>query len=317
MLTVHGRATAFIFDTRTDVLVKVSKFLRQKMSRPEADSNPQPSDSCRMLYLFELSGPDICCAMFLNTGSDTVVLPVGTLHALEWFYSYHNTFVFSLRCPSMHGLFVSWGTTGWRFVINSRASIHVTIDCSTVLPLVFGIVTRQQLQINGCVVLGADESPWPCGTPSWYTPLSWMILHKQKTFSKMSVCLPVCLSVCLSVCLPVCLSACLSVARIFIMFPSPYHHEIFSFYYHWQKWCPCKRSRSEVKCQGHRGLDKFLPDLGVSRPSLHFELTDGYEMMHKAWGDIEEVSNYFWRSSITFQGHKAEMNIHYCNVTWL
>ena len=30
-----ARATAFIFDTRTDVLVKVSKFLRQKMSRPE------------------------------------------------------------------------------------------------------------------------------------------------------------------------------------------------------------------------------------------------------------------------------------------
>ena len=44
-----ARATAFIFDTRTGVLVKVSKFLRQKMSRPEGDSNPQPSDSCRML----------------------------------------------------------------------------------------------------------------------------------------------------------------------------------------------------------------------------------------------------------------------------
>ena len=29
------RATALIFDTRTGVLVKVSKFLRQKMSRPE------------------------------------------------------------------------------------------------------------------------------------------------------------------------------------------------------------------------------------------------------------------------------------------
>ena len=30
------------------------------------------------------------------------------------------------------------------------------------------------------MVLGADESPWPCSTPSWYTPLSWMILSKQK-----------------------------------------------------------------------------------------------------------------------------------------
>ena len=45
----YARATAFIFDTRTDVLVKVSKFLRQKMFRPEGDSITQPSDSCRML----------------------------------------------------------------------------------------------------------------------------------------------------------------------------------------------------------------------------------------------------------------------------
>ena len=44
-----ARATTFIFDTRTGVLVKVSKFLWQKMSQPEGDSNPQPSDSCRML----------------------------------------------------------------------------------------------------------------------------------------------------------------------------------------------------------------------------------------------------------------------------
>ena len=31
-------ATTLIFDTRTDVLVKVSMFLRQKMSRPDEDS---------------------------------------------------------------------------------------------------------------------------------------------------------------------------------------------------------------------------------------------------------------------------------------
>ena len=42
-------ATAFIFDTWTDVLVKMSKFLRQKMARPEGVSNPQPSDSSPML----------------------------------------------------------------------------------------------------------------------------------------------------------------------------------------------------------------------------------------------------------------------------
>ena len=40
---------------------------------------------------------------------DPAVLPVGTLHSLEWIwvsrrifiYSHHNTYVFSLRCPSV------------------------------------------------------------------------------------------------------------------------------------------------------------------------------------------------------------------------
>ena len=34
---------------------------------------------------------------------------------------------------------------------------------------------------------------------------------------------------------------------LFIMFPSWYHHETSRSYYHGQKWCPCKRSRSKVK----------------------------------------------------------------------
>ena len=46
----------------------------------------------------------------------------------------------------------------------------------------------------------------------------------------------------------------LSVRHTFLtMFPSSYHHEIFRSYYQWQKWCPCKSSRSEVKGQGRRG----------------------------------------------------------------
>ena len=53
-----------------------------------------------------------------------------------------------------------------------------------------------------------------------------------------------------SVCLSVRLSVC---HTFFTMFPSSYHHEIFRSYYHGQKWCPCKRSKSEVKGQGHRG----------------------------------------------------------------
>ena len=51
-------------------------------------------------------------------------------------------------------------------------------------------------------------------------------------------------SVCLSVRPSVCLSVC---HTFFTMFPSSYHHEIFRSYYHGQKWCPRKRSRSKVK----------------------------------------------------------------------
>ena len=52
--------------------------------------------------------------------------------------------------------------------------------------------------------------------------------------------------------LSVCLSLCPSVRYIFLkMSLSSYR------YCHWQMWCPCKRSRSEVKGQGHRGHDPF------------------------------------------------------------
>ena len=70
-----------------------------------------------------------------------------------------------------------------------------------------------------------------------------------------------------SVCPSVCLSVCLSVCHTFLtMFPSSYHHEIFRSYYQWQKWRPCKRSRSEVKGQGHRGHNptKPFPDCNSS-----------------------------------------------------
>ena len=46
----------------------------------------------------------------------------------------------------------------------------------------------------------------------------------------------------------------LSVRHTFLtMLPSSYHHEIFGSYYQWPEWGRCKRSRSEVKGQGHRG----------------------------------------------------------------
>ena len=59
---------------------------------------------------------------------------------------------------------------------------------------------------------------------------------------------------------PVYLSVCLSVTPYFTIF--------LSFYLrsndHSKKWCPCKKSRSGIKGQGHRGQNKFCPTLGIS-----------------------------------------------------
>ena len=81
-------------------------------------------------------------------------------------------------------------------------------------------------------------------------------------------------------------------SHLFHYVSSSYHHEIFRCYYHWQKWCPWKRS--EVKGHSHRGQNKFCPNLGVSRLQLQFKFTGGYKMMHKAWSSIEEVPYCFF-----------------------
>ena len=48
------------------------------------------------------------------------------------------------------------------------------------------------------------------------------------------------------------------------MFLSSYHHEFFRSYYHWQKWCPCKRSRSEVKVTEVKTHPSPFPDCNSS-----------------------------------------------------
>ena len=65
--------------------------------------------------------------------------------------------------------------------------------------------------------------------------------------------------------------------------------------------------RSYVKLQGHTALKivDFDPNLGVSGLYLQFGITDAYELMHKAWSSVEEVSYCFSRSSVKFQGHTA------------
>ena len=47
---------------------------------------------------------------------------------------------------------------------------------------------------------------------------------------------------------------------------------------------------------------QILTKFDVSRLKPQVELTDIYEMMHKAWSSIEEVPYCFWRSSVKFQG---------------
>ena len=66
-------------------------------------------------------------------------------------------------------------------------------------------------------------------------------------------------------------------------------------------------ARSYVKLQGHTAKKnrRFWPKLGVSGLQLQLEFTDGYEMMHRAWGSIVEVPYCFSRSYIKLQGHTA------------
>ena len=59
-----------------------------------------------------------------------------------------------------------------------------------------------------------------------------------------------------------------------------------------------------ARSHGFKNL-QFWPNLGVSGLYLQFGITDGSEMMHKAWSSIEEVPYCFSRSSVKFQGHMA------------
>ena len=109
-----------------------------------------------------------------------------------------------------------------------------------------------------------------------------------------------------SVCLSVRPSVCPSVCHTFLtMFPSAYHHECVRSYYQWQKWRLCKRSRSEVKGQCHRGQHQTWP-FPDRNSSLKFTHDD--EMMHRAWICVGEVPFRFSRSSVNFQGQTDKKN---------
>ena len=54
---------------------------------------------------------------------------------------------------------------------------------------------------------------------------------------------------------------------------------------------------------------RFWHELSVSGQQLQFEFTEGFDIMHKALFNVEEVSYNFSRSSIKFQGHMAEKSM--------
>ena len=123
---------------------------------------------------------------------------------------------------------------------------------------------RSSVQFQGRTALKIVEFDPDCAFPDcnsslkspmatkWCTKLEVALKRCPIVFSCDQAALQMVFSVCLSVRLSVCLSVC---HTFFTMFPSSYHHEIFRSYYQWQKWRPCKRSRSEVKGQGHWGHD--------------------------------------------------------------
>ena len=77
------------------------------------------------------------------------------------------------------------------------------------------------------------------------------------------------------------LSVRLSVCHTFLtMFPSSYHHEIFRSYHIGPGQGPCKRSRSEVKGQGHRGHDPNFRFRTVTPVWIHiWWWNDTYSLM--------------------------------------
>ena len=68
----------------------------------------------------------------------------------------------------------------------------------------------------------------------------------------------------------------------------------------------CYQGHSQIARSHGSKNRRFWPKLGVSGLYLQFGITDGYEMMHKAWSSIEEVRYCFSRSSVKFQGHTAK-----------
>ena len=171
---------------------------------------------------------------------------------------------------------------------NSSLNSPIAMKCYTKLetakaicPIVFQghpsnfKVTRDKTspiltQIGRFRTIGQSQLSNPSDLPCWLdfcsqgTNFDWGSISQGYIFSKFWLFWPnstifSCDQAALWMVQSVCLSVRPSIRHTFLtMFPSLYHHEIFRSCYQWQKWRPCKRSRSKVK------VTEVTPHLAVS-----------------------------------------------------
>ena len=84
------------------------------------------------------------------------------------------------------------------------------------------------------------------------------------------------------------------------MFLSSYHPEIFRSYYHWQMWCPWKRSRSKVKVTE------------VMTPFSRFRTVTPVWIHIWRWNDAQSLMLLRRGALLFLQGHTSNFK-----VTWL
>ena len=200
----------------------------------------------------------------------------------QWIWCIATVIIFHCMTCAWHTIHVSWRAPTW-FGNVEQTLVHInkarmfvqlswillkTIHCLTASPLIsyISITTEQPAYDLGFRTLRPMHGRYwwpkiPASMPCFGTGWSILTLPIWQHTVVVRVQIPIFLaatkqlykwyfpSVCLSVRPSVRLSVC---HTFYTMFPSSYH-EIFRSHYHGQKWCPCKRSRSEVKGQGHSG----------------------------------------------------------------
>ena len=98
------------------------------MSRPEGDWNHQPSDTCRMLEPFELSRPDICCPMFLDTGSGDIESFRSTVNIWAVNCARATAFIFDTRTDVLAKVFWDRKCLDLRGIRTPNLRIHAELS---------------------------------------------------------------------------------------------------------------------------------------------------------------------------------------------